>query len=160
MYDFNFTPKREDELVDLLEEGDGDYEVTAAEAQTSKAGNPMIKLSLKVWDKNCQEKYVYDYLILNNVSKFSLRKIRHFCYSNGMADMYEAGRFSAADCVGKAGRCAIGIQHDKEGKYPPKNVINDYSVNNNSTESAPKKSGMDVPQTTPALDAMDDDIPF
>lgn len=161
MYDFNFEPKTEEELTDLLEEGDGNYEVTSAEAQTSKNGNAMIKLSLKAWDKKGDQKFIYDYLILNG-SKFSMRKIRSFCYSNGMEEFYNSGKFSAPDCVGRAGKCVIGIEKGTP-EYPnDKNVIRGYTHNNNSaTEGATsKKIGMDSRHSTQALERMDDDIPF
>jgi hypothetical protein len=150
MQDFNFEPKAEDELVDLLEEGDGNYEVASAEAKTSKNGNPMIVLALKVWDKNGDQKFVYDYLILNG-SKYSMRKIRHFCYSNGMEDFYNAGKFSASDCVDRTGKCVIGIQIDKTGQYAPKNVINDYKEHGSQVEHSNAEKG--------SAD-FDDDIPF
>jgi hypothetical protein len=154
MYDFNFEPKTEEELTDLLEDGDGDFEVITAEAQTSKNQNPMIKLSLKVWDKKGDQKFVYDYLILNG-SKFSIRKIKHFCDSCGMEEFYKAGKFSAKDCVGRSGKCVIGIEKGTV-EYPnDKNVIRSYVAHNNSaTEgAASKKSGTESP-------AFDDDIPF
>jgi hypothetical protein len=59
-----------------------------------------------------------------------MRKIRHFCYSCGMGELWEAGKFSANDCVGKVGKLAIGIQAEgvgKDGKfYPQKNNVRDY----------------------------------
>jgi hypothetical protein len=149
MHDFNFEPKTEDELTDLLEEGEGNYEVISAEAGTSKAGNPQIKLSLKAWDKNGEQKFIYDYLVLNG-SKFSMRKIKHFCESSGMEEFYKAGKFSAPDCLNRTGKCIIGKQHD-DG-YLPKNTIKDYVAHNN-TESASKKGGMSAQD-------FDDDIPF
>lgn len=155
MQHFTFDPKNEHELVDLLQEGEGDYEVLNAEEQISKtSGNPMIKLTLKVWDKAGEHQNIFDYLILNP-NKYSLRKIRHFCYSNGMQDFYESGKLSSADCIGKTGKCTIKTDYDAAGKYAPKSVIADYTINNNSaTESAaPKKSGTEAP-------AFDDDIPF
>jgi hypothetical protein len=154
MFDFNFEPKTEEELTDLLEEGDGDFEVTAAEAQTSKNGNPMIKLSLKVWDKKGDQKFVYDYLILNG-SKFSMRKIKHFCESCGMEEFYNSGKFSAKDCVGRSGKCVIGIEKGTV-EYPnDKNVIRNYLAHSNSTNEGltSKNNGAEAPD-------FDDNIPF
>ena len=53
---FKFEPKSEEELTDLLEEGAGKFEVTGAKAKESKAGNPMIELTLKVWDGKGDQK--------------------------------------------------------------------------------------------------------
>lgn len=152
MFDFNFEPKTEEELTDLLEEGDGNFEVISAEAQTSKNGNAMIKLSLKVWDKKGDQKFVYDYLILNG-SKFSMRKIKHFCDSCGMEEFYNAGKFSAGDCTARSGKCVIGIEKST-GQYPDKNIIKSYTNNNNSSTQAAHNK-----RSTDAQD-FDDDIPF
>lgn len=153
MYDLSFEPKKEDELIDLLEKGDGDYEVIKAVRKDSKSnGLPMIELQLKVWDHNGTQGLVYDYLMLTG-SKFSLRKIRHFCYSNGMESFYESGKLSASDCEGKTGKCYIGIQKDKNGQYPDKNIIADYTMSNVNSNSLNNKNGLEPP-------VHDDDIPF
>ena len=53
MYDLEFSPKPESELIDLLEEGTCHFKVVNAEKATSKSsGAPMIKLTLEVHDKN------------------------------------------------------------------------------------------------------------
>ena len=46
-----FQPKTEEELKTfvLLPEGEYDFDVIGAEEQTSKSGNAMIKLTLKVY---------------------------------------------------------------------------------------------------------------
>lgn len=150
MYDLQFTPKKEEELIDLLEIGECDYQVYAAERKESKSsGLPMIELRMKIWDKNGQEGIVFDYLMLND-NKFSLRKIRHFCYSNGLEDFYENGKLNAFDCLNKSGKCKIGIQKDKMGQYPDKNVIADYLL------GKPQDKSKYVPES----EALNDDIPF
>jgi hypothetical protein len=149
----NFEPKPENELIDLLEVGDGDFEVLeAAEKHSKSNGNPMIELKLKVWDSKGHEGIIFDYLMLTN-SNFSLRKIRHFCYSCGLAYLYDQGSLSAGDCVGKAGKLKIDFQKGNNG-YSDKNVVKDYI----SGDSIPgKRSAQD---STSALEKMDDDIPF
>lgn len=125
MYDLQFEPKKEEDLITLLEIGIGDYEVIKAEAKTSKTGNSMIELTLKVWDSLGNQGNIFDYLILNG-HNLSMRKIRHFCYSSGLISSYEEGKLNAYQCLGKVGKLQIGIQKDKEGKYPDKNSVNDY----------------------------------
>lgn len=135
MYDLTFIPKKEEELIDLLAEGDGDFEVISAERTESKNGNPMIKMSLKVWDKNGEHKFIYDYLMLTD-KKYSLRRIRHFCYSCGLGELYECGKINASDCVGKAGKLKIGIQKDKNGQYCDKNIVTDYITDTSDLKDA------------------------
>ncbi len=150
----NFEPKPENDLIDLLEVGDGDFEVMEAVEKHSKSnGNPMIELKLKVWDAKGQEGIIFDYLMLTG-SNFSLRKIRHFCYSCGLETHYEQGSLSASNCAGKAGKLKIDFQKGNNG-YADKNVVKDY-ITGHASEA--KKSD---PRLTSAQDeAFEDDIPF
>jgi hypothetical protein len=122
---FTFEPKNEEELIELLAIGNGTFEVLQASEEVSKNNNRMIKLILKVWDENGQQGQIFDYLILNE-NKFSLRKIRHFCYSVGLENIYAKGKLDISDCENKSGNLMIGIQKDKNGQYPDKNFVNDY----------------------------------
>lgn len=136
MYDLQFEPKKEEELITLLTVGIGDFKVLKAEAKESKTGNPMIELVLKVWDSTGQESNIFDYLILNG-HNLSLKKIRHFCYSVGLESSYEEGKLNASQCIEKCGKLQIGIQKDKNGQYPDKNCVQDYIYikKNNLNES-------------------------
>jgi hypothetical protein len=138
MSDLSFEPKSENELITLLSPGIGSYEVYHAEAKISKNGNPMIELILRVWDDKGNTGQIYDYLILNE-HKFSLRKIRHFCYASGIGELYEKGALNANDCINRYGKLKIIIQEDKLGKYPDKNSVDDYvfivSENNKQNSS-------------------------
>lgn len=125
MYDLQFEPKKEEELNTLLAIGIGDYEVIKSTAKKSHIGNSMIELVIKVWDSQGNQGNIFDYLILNG-HNLSMRKIRHFCYSAGLGISYEEGKLNASQCFGKVGKLQIGIQKDKEGKYPDKNSVQDY----------------------------------
>ncbi len=153
MSDLQFEPKKEDELIDLLEVGEGNYEVVEATKKFSRStSNPMIELKIKVWDQSGQEGILFDYLMLT-ASNFSLRKIRHFCYSCGIGDLYEKGSLSAIDCFGKQGKLKIDFQKGTNG-YQDKNVVKDYLV---STEEPIKKQNSNF---TSQEEKFDDDIPF
>jgi hypothetical protein len=150
----NYDPKPEEELIDLLEIGDGDFEVVEATEKHSKSnGNPMIELKLKAWDSKGQEGFMYDYLMLTG-NNFSLRKIRHFCYSCGLDALYEQGRLSALDCTGKSGKLKIDFKKGENG-YQDKNVVKDYVI---STTETNKKT--DSRFTAAQDEKFDDDIPF
>lgn len=148
MSDLQFEPKKEEELATLLELGVGSYEVLTATAKNSKNNNPMIEMVLRVWDSIGNQGQIFDYLILNN-NNFSLKKIRHFCYSAGLEQAYEQGGLNAHQCIGKCGKLQIGIQKDKEKKYPDKNCVNDYIFVEKNEVS---KDSID--------ESLDDDIPF
>lgn len=119
----SFKPQSEDELKRgiLLEDGDYDFEVLAAEDAVSAKGNPMIKLKLGVWNPAGKQQWVFDYILEAFPSK-----LRHFCDSVGLRARYEAGTLSSHDCQGRSGRCRIVIVQDKEGKYEDKNQVDDY----------------------------------
>lgn len=151
MYDLQFEPKKEEELTDLLEKGEGNYEVIDATRKDSKSnGNPMIELKLKVWDKAGNQGFIYDYLMLT-ASKFSMRKIRHFCYSCGLENMYDSGKLNATDCIGKSGKLTIGFK-EAEGSYHAKNTVADYTVSNGQAVSGSKDNV--------GTETFNDDIPF
>src|SRR5690348_12657084 len=100
---FNYTPKSEKELIEqtLLEPGEASFEVLEASGSTSKNGNPQIQLMLQVKDSKGKIKNIFDYLIATEQWDF---KIRHFCYSCGLGDAYEDGKFGPGLCVGKKGK--------------------------------------------------------
>ena|SRR3990167_6024105 len=119
-----FQPKTEEELKTfvLLPEGEYDFDVIGAEEQTSKSGNAMIKLTLKVYGYNGEITTVYDYLLA------SLEyKIKHFCDTAGLVAEYEAGTLSADMCSNRSGKCKLKIDKDKNGVYEDKNAVKDYT---------------------------------
>jgi len=139
-----FTPKTENEIQfeNLLEPGIYNFSVVKAEDAISKAGNEMIKLNLKVWDKNGHERFVFDYLL-----EALAYKIKHFCDAVGLADKYQNGAFNASDCLDKSGNVKVDIQKDKTGLYHDKNIVVDYLVETTASQS--KKDTFE-----------DSDIPF
>lgn len=133
---FTFEPKKEEDLITLLQCGEGSYEVVKSTDKLSKSNNPMIELILRVWDQTGQEGQIYDYLILND-NKFSQRKIRHFCYASGIQELYEQGKLDPHNCENKCGKLLIGIQKDKSGQYPDKNCVTDYIQTDKEVENKP-----------------------
>ncbi len=125
-----FTPKTEEEIqsMNLIDPGIYQYEVAAAKEKMSKSGNEMIELSLRIWDKNGQEKMVFDYLL--EAMQF---KLLHFTETTGLAENYKAGNLRADDCVGRAGNVEIIVQKGQVnpmgGMYPDKNAVKDYLEN-------------------------------
>lgn len=134
MSDLEFIPKKEEELVDLLKEGEGNFQILSAEKKQSHAGNSMIKLTVKVWDCEGKTSNIFDYLMLS-AHNFSLRKIKHFCESCELHDKYESGKLNAIDCENQFGKLIIGIEIDKDGKYPPKNKVLDYCKSHKKSDN-------------------------
>lgn len=149
-----FTPLTDEELdsktFSLLEEGDYSFEVSKAVKKTSKAGNAMAELQLKIWDKYGKINYVFDYLIFSNVP-LNIKKVKHFCESTGIEDCYKKGSIPE-ELQSLCGKVKIGIGKGNEkpdgGFYPDKNIVIDYLKD---------KSIVNVKN---AEDNFDDELPF
>ncbi len=138
----NFTPKNENELSNLLPEGEYDFEVIDAQDKVSKKGADMIFLKIAIWQGEKIRCYIFDYL-LESVAY----KLRHCCDTCGLLDKYQSGSLEATHFVGRTGRAKIIIQKDENGKYPDKNSIKDYCLRpakslNNPTTQKPKEDDL------------------
>jgi hypothetical protein len=116
-----FTPKSEKEINEekLLPEGDYPFEISGAENATSKKGNPMIKITVRVYKPNGQFILVTDYLM-----EAMLYKLLHCCQACGLEDQYNKGALDPEMFIGKTGMLKLKI--DPESDYPAKNSIKDY----------------------------------
>lgn len=142
-----FQPKTDKELavMNLLPEGEYDFEVFEASDAVSTNSNEMIKLKLKVWAPDGSERHVYDYLL-----EAMAHKLRHFAVCVGLDVEYVNGTLKAVQCVGRVGRVKLIIQKDKTGAYPDKNAVKDYVV----------KEKIAAKAVEPAADSPEDDVPF
>ena len=118
-----FPPLDEREILNLLDVGTYEFYTFKAEDTTSKkSGRPMIKLILKVIDKNGEERTVTDYLI-----DTMLYKVKHYCDSVGLEEEYKSGNLNAALCEGRSGKVKIIIDEPEEDSaFNPKNAVKDY----------------------------------
>lgn len=124
--------------------GEYDFEVVSAEEQTSKAGNPMIKLRLKIFNAEGNERTQFDYLISTANAAY---KLKHFCESVGLD--YAAAAWDCDDCVGRSGRLKLNIQKGNDAYPDDRNGVADYI------------SGETAPVSTKSLkDELNDEIPF
>jgi hypothetical protein len=118
-----FQAKTEKQINEenLIPEGVYPFDVMNADNKTSKAGNEMIELELRIYCADGRERSLNDWLM----PKMAF-KLFHFCAYCGLSQQYDAGTLTAADCVGKSGFVKIGIQADKQGQYPDRNSVKDY----------------------------------
>lgn len=139
--------EKEAEEAGLWKRGIYDFEVLAAEEKVSSKGSEMLKLNLKLYNAEGHSTRLFDYIINSEQWAF---KLRHFASSTGLLPQYEKGELSADSCVGRTGRCQLGIEKAKGG-FPAKNKIDDY---------VPLVPGA-PPVAAPApADEIDDEIPF
>jgi hypothetical protein len=153
---YNFQPLSDEELdaINVIEEGIYDFEVVKAERKTSKSGNPMAAIQLRVWDTQSAVHFIYDYLVFSSVP-LNIRKVKHFCDSVGLAEEYKKGELPE-DLEMRAGKVHIGIEEEKPnpsgGMYPRKNKVVDYVM----TDKDAVKPNLSVN----ADDFDDKDLPF
>lgn len=116
------NPKSEAALREemLLPAGDYDFEVLDAVDKLSQKGNEMIAVKLAVFRPNGSRQYVNDWLM----EKMAF-KLRHFCYSVGLGEKYEAGDLDAESCKGRTGRVTLKIE-EQEG-FGSRNAVKDYA---------------------------------
>lgn len=154
-----FTPKTREQAekesqFPVWSEGIYSFEVAKAESATSKKGNPMIKVSLNVYNEEGQVQVVFDYLMPSMPLKFL-----DACEAMGLLTEYELGRLEPYQLEGKVGELRLfvrGETTDKEtGKvYAPKNEVKTYIPNSHKKPTkVSANSGDFIPDLT-------DEIPF
>lgn len=145
-----FKPKSDKELAEerLLPEGQYSFEISQAENRISKAGNEMIELLVRVYKPDGSFMLVSDYLM-----ESVLYKVSHASKACGLEDSYNKGELKADDFIGKTGYLKLGIQKDKNGVYPDKNMVRDYIV----PKDGDKKP--EIPKNN-LSSVIDDEIPF
>lgn len=151
-----FTPKSDKELAEerIMPEGEYGFEISGGEDKTSKAGNEMIQLTVRVFKDDGKFNLVTDYLM-----ESMMYKISHAAKACGLEDKYNLGQLTGEDFIGKTGMLKLGIQKDKEGQYPDKNVIKDYIVPKEG-EAAAVPKGSNKAAETKGRDDLEDSIPF
>ena len=145
-----FTPKTKQEINEdrMLPAGEYSFQISGAEDTTSKAGNEMIKLTLRVFKPDGKFLLVDDYLL-----EAVLYKILHLCEATGLKDKYDAGQIAAQDFIGKTGMLKLGVQ--KSEQYGDKNQVKDYIVDGKA--EIPKDN---LDKVIDGDDDMEDTIPF
>lgn len=149
-----FTPKTEEQLIaeNMIPEGIYPFEVVYTEDRVSQKGNEMIVLKLKVFTES-GERFVTDYLM-----EAMAFKLRHAAEACGLLDQYNEGEITSFHFNGQAGMVKIGVEKDKTGQYPDKNVVRDYAVER-PAKTSEKHSAAKANAYQPEGD-LDDEIPF
>ena len=147
-----FAPRTPEELAlaGLLPAGKYPFEVIKAEDTTSKSGNEMIALQLKVYGEGERVATVFEHLMASNE-----QRLNQFCVMTGLQQEYEAGELEAFDCEGRQGWVCIKVQPAKDG-YDPKNVVSYYCQKPEGT-LAGTPAGR-VSKLPPGID--DDEVPW
>lgn len=140
--------------------GEYDFMVNEATETISQAGNEQIKLVLHVFNRQGQQRIVFDYLSSASKSQW---KVRHFAEAVGMVRQYETGDMPVLDMLSRPGRLKLRVK-PAEGQYSAQNAVNDYIPQTSS--SAIKVPSLPMDTKTPARAGgggsrdIDDEIPF
>lgn len=152
----DFTPKSEKELSEMnlwpvgtytfqvIEEGKFYQNIFRTEDTTSKAGNPMMRLVLRVY--NDEGKFI---TVMDHLLESAARKLKYAALACGLEEEYNRGRLLASDFIGKSGylelKISKGQPDNNGGMYSDKNEVNTY---------VPEKGTVNIPVLP------DDEIPF
>jgi hypothetical protein len=149
-----FTPQTEAEIREgmVWPEGEYGFEVTACDNTTSKSGNKMLAISLRIYSGEKQTT-VKDWLVESD-SPLPLMKLRHYCRAVGAMEAYETGTVDSFPGVGSAGKLKLGIEDSVE--YGPQNRVSDYLP----APEGVQPTGVPAAQTKRAMAAQDSSIPF
>ena len=148
-----YTPKTEKQIAEekLLPKGQYPFQISGAIDKTSKSGNEMIELTIRVYKPDGAFMLVNDYLL-----ESMAYKVRHAAVACGLEKEYDTGELPASLFIGKEGVLELTIQSDKNGVYADKNAVKDYVVpkDGDVKTQAPKSK---IPPTD---DGLEDEIPF
>jgi len=137
MFQYEILTEQEaiEERFNLLKEGEYDAVITASHDKQSSSGNPMMDMTLQVFDNNGKARDVRDFLVF---TKTMMWKVIHFADSAGLMTQYEQGKLCSEVAIGQRVRVKINIEEGSEipadklkgkpagSKYPDKNKVDDY----------------------------------
>ncbi len=162
------------ERFQLLPKGEYDACIVKSEDKvSSNSGNPMMDMTLEVYDNEGRGHTVRDFIVF---TKSMMWKAIHFAKSAGIIDQYKSGQLCSMGAQGKSVRVKIGIEEGRiipedklqgklvGSKYPDKNKVEDY-INKSSKPSPSTQGSYTRPATkntsADPLDVLDDeDVPF
>jgi hypothetical protein len=145
MFSFDYVPEDDFNKNVLLAEGDGFFKIEAADKKLSKAGNPMLVLTMTLKDSLGKTTQHYEYITANMAFK-----VHAILGATGQAHLYdEKGKVNPHDLLGCKGKCVIYTR--KEDGYDPRSSVKRY-VKRDVNKAAPAPA--------PVVEIEDDDLPF
>lgn len=165
MFTYEIMSEKEalSERFNLLEAGEYDAVIIKSIDTESKSGNPMMDMTVCVYDKSGKEHQIKDYLVFTRTMMW---KVIEFCKSANILDVYESGKLCSDVAVNRTVRVKVSIEQGKEipveylrdkpigSKYPDKNKIDIYLKIN---ENADHKK---IDNNKNNFEIIDDDLPF
>ncbi len=135
-YDVLTESEAMQERFQLLKDGEYNAIIASSDDKMSKnSGNPMMDMTLSVYDENGHIHTVRDFLVF---TKSMMWKIVHCADSAGLSKEYLDQKFCSDIIVGKSVRVKITTEEGSEiplpnlngkaigSRYPSKNKVDDY----------------------------------
>jgi hypothetical protein len=135
MYEVLSEQEAIEERFNLLKEGEYDAVITVSHDKQSSKGNPMMDMTLQVFDAQGKASDVRDFLVF---TKPMMWKVIHFADSAGLLTQYEQGKLCSEVAVGHRVRVKINVEQGSEipadklkgkpigSKFHDKNKVDDY----------------------------------
>lgn len=135
MYDVMSEQEAIEKRFNLLKEGEYDAVILVSQDKQSSSGNPMMDITLQVFDDAGKSRDVRDFLVFTQTMMW---KVIRFADSAGLMEQYEQGKLCSEVAVGHRLRVKIAIEEGSEipqdklkgkpvgSKYPDKNKVEDY----------------------------------
>jgi len=148
------------ERFQLMKEGIYEGVITSSQDTKSSTGNPMMDMTVTVYDENGKPHDVREFLVF---TKTMMWKVIHFCDSAGLLKEYESGKLCSQMAIDKRVMVKVAVEEGSEipqdklkgkplgSKYPDKNKIGEYIKKADQGQGTP--TGDNPPPFT------DDDIP-
>ncbi len=150
------------ERFQLIKEGIYEGVITASQDTQSKTGNPMMDMTVTVYDENGKGHEIRDFLVF---TKQMMWKVVHFCDSAGVLKEYESGNFCSEIAINK--RVMVKIVVEQGGEIPQDklkgNPVGTRYFDKNKVEDYIKKDDQSVqgiPKSETHQPFQDDDVPF
>jgi hypothetical protein len=126
----------------------------------SKNDNLMFETNFEIYNDDNKKIFVRAFIMADGKAAFQLRTAAE---AFGVLDKYKDATLTEDDFKGRSGYVKLGVQVDKDGNYPDKNVITDYrktipgKVTAESVAAAMPAKKMTAKETAASIS---DDIPF
>lgn len=154
------------ELVNLLAEGEGTFQIVSVVPTRSKtSGYRMFVVTSEVTDSNGKMLKCDDYLVLTVGDEAGMKRlatrIKNISYAINKPEIYDGGlnKLRTSDFLGGRGKCIIKTQQSNNAQYPePKSIIAKYIDRRTPAEGQPLSDAAAAPAA--AVAQLDDPLPF
>lgn len=149
-FKFNYKSTEDMNPFKVISDGEGYFLVTQVEEKTSKVGNEMLVLTMRLQNERGEQTLYMNYILQNEYTADNLYRL---CDAANKIDLYTSskGEIDLPKLLGLKGRCVIETVSDS--RYGDKSVLKKY------IPYASKKPEAVAPVAS--ADSIDDqDIPF